>query len=72
MYVDGTPVPGSGFDFGDNVSTNVNTWGVSDVVDAGAHEVTLEVDCPGGSIQGGSSSSNSATGAILLGGSSPD
>jgi hypothetical protein len=68
LYVDGTPVPASGFTFPASTSTIVQVSAVSDPVPAGDHTVTFATDCTGGTFSGGSSS-NGAVGAILLGGS---
>ncbi len=67
LYVDGSPVPASGFTYTAGPSTIVVVSGVSDPVAAGSHTVTLASRCTAGTFAGGGSS-NAATGAILLGG----
>jgi hypothetical protein len=68
LYVDGTPVPASGFSFAAGTPTNVVISGVSEPVAAGEHTVTFASGCSTGTFSGGSTQ-NATAGAILLGGS---
>jgi hypothetical protein len=67
LYVDGDPVPASGFEHPQGVTRTVVIAGLSDPVAPGVHTVSFASDCIGGTYFGGGSS-NAAAGAILLGG----
>jgi hypothetical protein len=67
LYVDGTPVPASGFTYTPGPTATVIVSGVSEPVGAGPHNVVLGSRCIGGTYSGGGSS-NAAVGAVLLGG----
>jgi hypothetical protein len=67
LFVDGIPVPASGFTYPANTNETILVSGVSDPVAAGSHTVRLTSRCTGGTYSGGGSA-NAAVGAILLGG----
>lgn len=70
LYVDGTiPLVGSGFPPPNNVSVEVNVWGISATsIPAGTHTLSLRSDCVGGNWTGGGASGDGALGGIVLGG----
>jgi hypothetical protein len=67
LYLDNQPVTASGTVGTAGVGVEVSSWGLSDVVAAGSHMLTLKSACAAGTGAGGGTSGDGALGAILLG-----
>jgi hypothetical protein len=68
LFVDNTAVTASGQDITAATATQIDIWGLTGNLSAGAHVIDVQAECTGaGVVNGGSSGGNSATGAILLG-----